>query len=225
MTSAANNRTGPAASSRPSAETAEVPEQDAPEWQGDQSQWLTRREREVLHAMSRGKADVQIGAELRVSQTAVNKHVRALVRKLGARDRAHAVGLGFRAGLLDPDPPSQGTGGPTRLLPPKWRARAAEAADLLAAAVCGDGDDATVPNSFKVVRKTLDQEWGSRLDVLAEGLAWPSGAAVAWQADPDGPEALTLVADQRRLDDVYCGGEHEVLVMFVSTHKTETKTE
>jgi DNA-binding NarL/FixJ family response regulator len=61
---------------------------------------LTERELQVLRAMADGKSNAEIGRELYVSEDTVKTHARRLFRKLGARDRAHAVASGFRAGLV-----------------------------------------------------------------------------------------------------------------------------
>jgi ATP/maltotriose-dependent transcriptional regulator MalT len=61
---------------------------------------LTKRERQVLSGMSRGRSNAEIGRELFVSEDTVKTHARRLYRKLGARDRAHAVAQGFHLGLL-----------------------------------------------------------------------------------------------------------------------------
>ena len=59
---------------------------------------LTERELQVLRGMADGKSNAEIGRELFVSEDTVKTHARRLFRKLGARDRAHAVASGFRAG-------------------------------------------------------------------------------------------------------------------------------
>jgi DNA-binding NarL/FixJ family response regulator len=61
---------------------------------------LTERELQVLRGMADGKSNAEIGRELFVSEDTVKTHARRLFRKLGARDRAHAVAAGFRAGLV-----------------------------------------------------------------------------------------------------------------------------
>jgi DNA-binding NarL/FixJ family response regulator len=61
---------------------------------------LTERELQVLRGMSDGKSNAEIGRELFVSEDTVKTHARRLFRKLGARDRAHAVASAFRAGLV-----------------------------------------------------------------------------------------------------------------------------
>jgi DNA-binding NarL/FixJ family response regulator len=61
---------------------------------------LTERELQVLRGMSDGKSNAEIGRDLYVSEDTVKTHARRLFRKLGARDRAHAVASAFRAGLV-----------------------------------------------------------------------------------------------------------------------------
>lgn len=61
---------------------------------------LTRREMEVLIGMSHGRSNSQIGADLFLSEDTVKTHARRLFRKLGASDRAQAVAIGLRQGLI-----------------------------------------------------------------------------------------------------------------------------
>jgi two-component system, NarL family, nitrate/nitrite response regulator NarL len=61
---------------------------------------LTRRELEVLSGMSHGRSNAQIGAELYLSEDTVKTHARRLFRKLGAADRAQAVAIGLRQGII-----------------------------------------------------------------------------------------------------------------------------
>jgi DNA-binding NarL/FixJ family response regulator len=61
---------------------------------------LSSREVEVLDGMSRGLSNAQIGRELYLSEDTVKTHARRMFRKMGAADRAQAVALGFRWGLL-----------------------------------------------------------------------------------------------------------------------------
>ncbi|WDZ85266.1 helix-turn-helix transcriptional regulator [Micromonospora cathayae] len=67
---------------------------------GGRGSGLTERELQVLLGMAEGKSNAEIGRELYVSEDTVKTHARRLFRKLGARDRAHAVAAGFRAGLV-----------------------------------------------------------------------------------------------------------------------------
>lgn len=61
---------------------------------------LTEREMQVLHGMSQGKSNSAIGRDLYLSEDTVKTHARRLFRKLGVNDRAQAVALGFRFGLV-----------------------------------------------------------------------------------------------------------------------------
>lgn len=61
---------------------------------------LTQREIEVLRGMSRGLSNAAIGRELYLSEDTIKTHARRLFRKLGVGDRAQAVALGFRRGLV-----------------------------------------------------------------------------------------------------------------------------
>jgi DNA-binding NarL/FixJ family response regulator len=62
---------------------------------GRAEQWtgasLTRREREILRRIARGAHDREIAAGLVVAETTIKTHVRHILRKLGARNRAEAV--------------------------------------------------------------------------------------------------------------------------------------
>lgn len=61
---------------------------------------LTEREQQVLSGMSRGRSNAEIGKELYLSEDTVKTHARRLFRKLGAADRAQAVAVGFRWGMV-----------------------------------------------------------------------------------------------------------------------------
>ena len=54
---------------------------------------LSRREREVLDELMLGLDNKAIAIRLCISEDTVKSHVKAIFRKLGARDRAHAVAL------------------------------------------------------------------------------------------------------------------------------------
>ncbi|GAA4627581.1 response regulator transcription factor [Cellulomonas oligotrophica] len=68
---------------------------------GDVPAQLTKREIEVLVGMSHGRSNAQIGQELYLSEDTVKTHARRLFRKLGASDRAQAVAIGLRRGIID----------------------------------------------------------------------------------------------------------------------------
>ena len=61
---------------------------------------LTARELDVLRLIRDGHRNKQIADCLSISETTVNFHIRNLVDKLGANDRAHAVAIAIRRGLL-----------------------------------------------------------------------------------------------------------------------------
>jgi DNA-binding NarL/FixJ family response regulator len=61
---------------------------------------LTERELQVLEGMAAGKSNGEIGRQLYLSEDTVKTHARRLFRKLGAADRAQAVAVGFRSGLV-----------------------------------------------------------------------------------------------------------------------------
>ncbi len=61
---------------------------------------LSEREREVLELISAGSTNREIAERLYLSPHTVKEHTSALYRKLGARNRAEAVQLAQRIGLL-----------------------------------------------------------------------------------------------------------------------------
>jgi DNA-binding CsgD family transcriptional regulator len=65
---------------------------------------LSPREREVLTLIAAGADLEQIGEDLTISVTTVRTHARNALRKLGARNRAHAIALSMQQGLIDLPP-------------------------------------------------------------------------------------------------------------------------
>ena len=61
---------------------------------------LSRREREVLQLVARGKTNHQIARQLTVSRTTVKKHLEHIIAKLGASDRTQAAVRAAELGLL-----------------------------------------------------------------------------------------------------------------------------
>jgi DNA-binding NarL/FixJ family response regulator len=61
---------------------------------------LTGREQEVLGLVAEGLANAAIAERLVIGVETVRTHIGAVLRKLGARDRTHAVVLAYEQGLL-----------------------------------------------------------------------------------------------------------------------------
>ncbi|MGS2647813.1 response regulator [Streptosporangium sp. LJ11] len=61
---------------------------------------LTRREREVLTLIARGRTNGEIAAELHLSAGTVRTHIGRIFAKLQLRDRVQAVILGYECGLV-----------------------------------------------------------------------------------------------------------------------------
>lgn len=61
---------------------------------------LSERELQILWGMANGERNLQIAADLALSEDSVKTHCKRIFRKLGVHDRAEAVAAGFRAGFL-----------------------------------------------------------------------------------------------------------------------------
>jgi DNA-binding CsgD family transcriptional regulator len=61
---------------------------------------LSARELEVLQGVADGRSNGDIGAALQLSPLTVKSHLARIGRKLGTGDRAHAVLLALRAGVI-----------------------------------------------------------------------------------------------------------------------------
>jgi DNA-binding NarL/FixJ family response regulator len=61
---------------------------------------LTARELAVLKLVARGHSNRSAGLALAISEETVKGHMKSILPKLGAKDRAHAVALAFDQGLL-----------------------------------------------------------------------------------------------------------------------------
>ena len=62
---------------------------------------LTEREIEVLRLISAGNANKQIADELSISEATVKSRITNILSKLGANDRAHAVTIGLKRGIIE----------------------------------------------------------------------------------------------------------------------------
>lgn len=62
---------------------------------------LTERERQVLRAFAQGDSVPKIAGDLFISTSTVKTHVQRLYEKLGVSDRAAAVAVAMRGGMLE----------------------------------------------------------------------------------------------------------------------------
>ena len=67
----------------------------------DESNWITRRQLQVLRLLADGKSTDEIARELGLSRTTVRNYIAGLLAALGAHNRLQAVVAARRAGLLD----------------------------------------------------------------------------------------------------------------------------
>ena len=67
------------------------------------SDTLTERELEVLQQVAAGNANKNIAAHLSISEETVKGHVKAILAKLGANDRTHAVTIALKRGIISLD--------------------------------------------------------------------------------------------------------------------------
>jgi DNA-binding NarL/FixJ family response regulator len=61
---------------------------------------LTTREIEVLRLIAAGNSNKQIADQLAIGEATVKSHVTNILSKLGASDRAHAVTIGLKRGII-----------------------------------------------------------------------------------------------------------------------------
>ena len=64
---------------------------------------LTSRERHVLHLVAEGYTNAEIAGLLTLAESTVKTHVKRILAKIDARDRAQAVVVAYRGGLMYPD--------------------------------------------------------------------------------------------------------------------------
>jgi DNA-binding NarL/FixJ family response regulator len=61
---------------------------------------LSSREIEVLRLIAAGNSNKKIGDQLSIGEATVKSHVTNILSKLGANDRAHAVTIGLKRGII-----------------------------------------------------------------------------------------------------------------------------
>lgn len=61
---------------------------------------LTDREREVLELIARGLSNQELAEELFIAANTVKTHIKRILAKLGARDRAQAIVIAYESGLV-----------------------------------------------------------------------------------------------------------------------------
>ncbi|MEU9454193.1 response regulator transcription factor [Streptomyces sp. NPDC048277] len=93
VTAVQTSEVAPPAAQRQQAHTPQTP---AP------SDVLTPRETQVLILIARGLSNAEICARLVVSPATVKTHINRIFTKIGAADRAQAVGYAYRNNLVEP---------------------------------------------------------------------------------------------------------------------------
>ena len=63
-------------------------------------QILTDKELEILKHIAEGCSNKEISTKAFISEQTVKVHIHNIFTKIGARDRAHAVAIGFRKKLI-----------------------------------------------------------------------------------------------------------------------------
>ena len=61
---------------------------------------LTNPETQILNYVAEGNSNKKIAQILNISEQTIKNHVSSILRKLNANDRAHAVVLAMRKGLI-----------------------------------------------------------------------------------------------------------------------------
>ena len=68
---------------------------------------LTEREIDVVKLIAAGNANKQIADQLSIGEATVKSHVTNILSKLGANDRAHAVTIALKRGIIELDLPQK----------------------------------------------------------------------------------------------------------------------
>ncbi len=62
---------------------------------------LTRRQRQILQLYADGQSTAQVAKRLGLSAETIRTHTKAILSRLAARDRTHAVAIGLRSCLIE----------------------------------------------------------------------------------------------------------------------------
>jgi DNA-binding NarL/FixJ family response regulator len=62
---------------------------------------LTRRQRQILQLYADGQSTARVAKRLGLSAETVRTHTKAILSRLGARDRVHAVAIALRSALIE----------------------------------------------------------------------------------------------------------------------------
>ena len=68
---------------------------------------LSSREIGVLRLIAAGNANKQIADKLAIEETTVKSHISSILSKLGANDRAHAVNIALKRGIIELEVPQR----------------------------------------------------------------------------------------------------------------------
>jgi DNA-binding NarL/FixJ family response regulator len=72
----------------------------------EQANWkgvyLTKRQTEILTYIAEGNSNKEIANILPINEQTIKNHVSAILRKLNANHRAHAVALALHSGWISP---------------------------------------------------------------------------------------------------------------------------
>ncbi|WP_371261565.1 response regulator transcription factor [Bacillus sp. MUM 116] len=66
----------------------------------DSIQILSRREFEVMRRIASGESTKEMSESMEISELTINQYVKTAIKKLGAKNRSHAVGELFRNGII-----------------------------------------------------------------------------------------------------------------------------
>jgi len=91
----------------PQTKTAPIPHGNTKPVRRYEPDSLSEREQEVLSLIAAGYTNKEISSKLRITLETVKTHLHHILGRLGARNRAHAVHLGYERGLLANDPSLQ----------------------------------------------------------------------------------------------------------------------